>query len=762
MLLHKKIYLFVLSTFCWSAGFGWSTAYGAGPADPTQTAHTGYYDVELSPLVVTATRVEENSFDLPVSIDAVGAQQIQQGQLQAHISESLARVPGIVTQFRGQDAQDIQLSSRGFGARSQFGIRGIRLYADGIPLTMPDGQGQAGSIDLGSTRSIEVMRGPFSALYGNSSGGVVNVFTADGPSEPTLSGAFTAGSYNTRRESVQFGDTAGIANIIGDYAHLSSDGYRDHSALRNEHFNAKLGIQLRDDTRITLIANTLDVPLAEDPQGLTKALWRANPQQVVNSTNTFNTRVIRDNKQVGVKLQHDFTADDSATAMVYDGTRNNLQFQSIASNAAGTGITSPKFISPLSLTSGGVAEINRDFHGVDLRYTHKGQLLSGAYTFSIGTNYDKMDDHRTGYDNFIPIAGTPVGNVTCGSGITCGVQGALRRDENDIAWDFDQYAQAEWSPHERWSLVAGVRHSNVHVESQDHYLSNGDDGGSISFAKTTPVAGVVFKLTPLVNLYANAGKGFETPTLVEMAYKPVTGTFNFSLQPATSNNYEAGVKAFLGADTKVTLALFKTDTSNEIVIANSVSNRATYQNASGTERDGVELSLDSELAGNFAAYASYAYLDATYSSPFCSGFVTSSAAVCASKNTPGTPTAWVNSGKILPGTYRQTAYAELSWEICPCRFFHCAGNARHRQGVRGRQELQHRARLGGVQLARRADAERQALADLRIPARGEPVRPQLRQFGENLRQQRPVFRGGFRPQLAARVQRQLPVLKLRR
>ena len=124
----------------------------------------------LAPVVVTATRVEQNSFDLPVAIDVVDMEDIQTGQLQMQLSESLIRVPGITAQNRNNQAQDPQISSRGFGSRSAFGVRGVRVYVDGIPLTMPDGQGQPGVVDLSAIRSIEVMRGPFSALYGNSSG----------------------------------------------------------------------------------------------------------------------------------------------------------------------------------------------------------------------------------------------------------------------------------------------------------------------------------------------------------------------------------------------------------------------------------------------------------------------------------------------------------------------------------------------------------------------------------------------------------------
>jgi iron complex outermembrane recepter protein len=616
----------------------------------------------VSPVVVTATRIEQNSFDLPVSIDVVNAEQIQDGRLQVNISESLARVPGVVAQFRGQYAQDLQVSTRGFGARSQFGVRGIRLYADGIPLTMPDGQGQTGTMDLGSAKSIEVMRGPFSALYGNSSGGVLQIFTADGPKDPTLGASFSAGSYNTQREAIKLGGTNGSFNYNADLSHLESDGYREHSAVRRDLFNTKMGIQLREDTRLTLIGTYLNQPLAQDPLSLTETQWKQDPKQADIKANNFNTRVERRHTQVGAKLEHDFDADNVINLMAYGGNRFNLQFQAAGSNLTGTGISSA-FIKNLppnadNQTAGGVAQINRNFGGTDLHYTHKGLLADGAYSFTLGTNYDSMTDERTGYNNFIAVPGTG-GNTICGVGVICGVKGILRRNEDNETWNFDQYAQAEWSPATRWNLVAGVRHSDVHIKNDDHYLFNGDSSGDVSYSKTTPVAGVLFKLTPMLNLYANAGKGFETPTLIEMAYKPGgIGGFNMDLQPSTSNNYEIGAKAFVGSNTRANFAFFKIDTKDEIVVSDITNGRSSYQNAGNTERSGAELSIDSELGNSFNVYASYAYLDAEYSESFCSG---STAAICPAANK-------VASGKTIPGTYRQTAYAELNWKYAPAGF----------------------------------------------------------------------------------------------
>jgi iron complex outermembrane receptor protein len=433
--------------------------------------------------------------------------------------------------------------------------------------------------------------------------------------------------------------------------------------VRRDLFNTKLGIQLREDTHLTLIGTDLNQPLSQDPGGLTKAQWDANPKQAGTGAETFHTRATKRHTQVGAKLEHDFDADNAIHLMAYGGDRFNLGYLSVGSNPTGTGLgtTTAKITAATSGSSGGVSQIKRDFGGTDLHYTHKGTLADGTYSLTVGTNYDTMTDDRTGFNNFIALAGP---SKICGIGVICGVKGTLRRDEKDSTWDFDQYAQGEWSPTSRLNLLAGVRHSSVSIESKDHFLSNGNQSGKVNYKKTTPVAGVLFKLTPEVNLYANAGKGFETPTLIEMAYSPGGGGFNIDLQPATSNNYEVGAKAFLGTSTRANIALFKIDTDNEIVVADNTNGRASYQNAGGTQRKGVELSVDSEFGNGFTGYASYAYLNAEYSDPFCSGKVASSKSQC----TGGTTVYWVQSGKSLPGTYSRTAYAEVAWKYAPAGF----------------------------------------------------------------------------------------------
>lgn len=602
--------------------------------------------IVIPPVVVTGTRVEQNSFDLPMSIDVTDSEQIQEGQLKVNLSESSSRVPGVVINNRNNPAQDLAIQIRGFGARSAFGVRGVRLYADGIPMTMPDGQGQTGTFNLDTASRVEYLRGPFSALYGNSSGGVVQIFTQDGPKDPTLSGGISFGSYNTRRESLSFGDSGDGFDYIVNANTYRSDGYRDFSATRRDTLHGKLNFSINEDTKLTIVATSLDQPDNQDPQGLTAAEYQANRKQASPAALQFNTRVSRSHQQVGATLEHKFTSDDTARLMMYYGQRDNEQYLSTSVVAQG-----------FARNGGGVSVIDRSFGGVDARWIHKGELASKPINLTVGLNYDLMNDKRTGYENFI--------------GSTLGVKGKLRRDESNDVTSFDQYAQASWDVHSKLSVSGGVRHSRVSFQTKDNYIVgvNKDDSGSVDFSETTPVIGTIFKLTDNINLFANAGKSFETPTFVEMGYNPdnTKSGLNLNLKPATSRQYEVGAKAMLSNNTLVNFALFKINTSDEIVVATSQNGRTTYQNVPTSDRKGLELSLDSQLPQDFRVYLAYTLLDAKFTDSFstCKTGLPSGG-TCTFGSLTDFET--IAAGSKIPGTYRYNLYGEVSWKHEPAGF----------------------------------------------------------------------------------------------
>ena len=564
----------------------------------------------LSPVVVTATRVEQESFDLPMAIDKVEKSAIQDGQLRMTLSESLSRIPGITAQNRNQMAQDPQISSRGFGARSSFGVRGIRVYVDGIPLSMPDGIGNPGSVDLGAIGSIEVMRGPFSAMYGNSSGGVIQMFTDAIPATPEVSGDVLFGSFGTRRESVQAAGTRQGVDYLLNFSNYESDGYRAQSANEKRQATAKLGVKLSDDSKLTTLINWFD-QFAQDPGGLTAANLNTNYKMASPNNVLANARVIRSNTQVGFNYEKALDSRNTLNAIAYAGQRDNTQYLSTGGAA------------------GRASAIARDFYGAELRITHRGTMLDRPYTATAGVSAGFMDDART--------------DSPASAGV---INGSPTRDENQKANNLDQYVQGLWSVADRWDVHAGVRHTRLKQRVTDHLpATNGNGTGSVSFDKTIPVLGAIFKATPTLNLYANVGKGFETPTMIEISFSDTTGNGpNLGLKPATSTNIEVGSKWMVSDNARANVALFNINTDNEIVVQ-SGGTYTTYRNAGKTTRQGAEISAETLLGNDISLFAAYTYLDAKFDTG--SSF---------------------NPGSYIPGTYRTQLYAEAAWKHQPVGF----------------------------------------------------------------------------------------------
>jgi iron complex outermembrane receptor protein len=565
-------------------------------------------------VVISGTRVDQPSLTLPMSIDRVYAEDIREGRPQVNLSESLGQVPGITVLNRQNYAQDLQISSRGFGARSTFGVRGIRMIADGIPASMPDGQGQASTFDLGSAQRIEVLRGPFSSLYGNAAGGVINMMTEDGPAVPTLDIGLYAGSYDTWRSALKFGGQWGALNAVGDVSRFSTDGYRDHSAAVRDQLNAKGRIALGDASGLTLVATSLRQPDTQDPLGLTAAQVAQNPRQAVPQATQFDTRKTIEHDQAGATFEHAFNAQNRLQVSGWAGTRFVEQFLAFQGSTPAT-------------TSGGVVNLDREFGGGALRYFSDVQLAGRPLRLSLGAEYERMAERRRGYENLN------------------GVAGALKRDEDDTVSSTGAYAQAEWKFAERWSAHLGVRATQVSFESVDYFIAPGnpDDSGTKDYSATTPVAGLLFRLDPATSLYANFGRGFETPTFAELAYQNTGSGLNLALQAAESRHFEVGAKVVRDGAWRANVALFDIETENEIVTDQSSGGRTTFRNAGRTQRRGLELAAESLIAGPLDARAAYTYLDAVFEDGF------------------GT----IAAGNMLPGVPKHQFYAEGAWRYAP-------------------------------------------------------------------------------------------------
>ncbi|MDV7462205.1 TonB-dependent receptor [Acinetobacter baumannii] len=586
---------------------------------------------KLPTLHVEATRTDTGYLQTPASVFRIEAPQVDSSS-QVNLTEVVKGIPSLQIRNRENYAQDLQLSMRGFGARSTFGVRGIRLYVDGIPATMPDGQGQTSNIDLSSLDHVEVLTGPFSSLYGNSSGGTILTSTKEGQGKDSIELSYSGGSHDKSRAGLVLQGGAKGANepsYIISSSYFDTDGYRDHSGADKVLNNAKLSWNLDDGSKINWVTNYVKIH-ADDPQGLTHAQWNANPKQVNDADNTYKVRKDIEQTQTGMTWSKPINDKNELYAMAYLGNRQVTQYQSI-----------PKSTQDASINhAGGVIDFDRNYYGADFRWTGK-ELLPNT-TVSVGVALDAMDEDRKGYENF---------NA---NGIY-GVKGKLRRDEDNTLWNIDPYLQASWQFLPTWRLDTGVRYSNVHYKSKDHFTSgpdqygtvNGDDSGKTDYDKVLPSAALSWQILPELMAYMSYAKGFETPTFTEMAYPADTSKsgFNFDLKPSTSDTYEAGLKSQnqLG---DFTLAVFQTKTKNDIVSAGSSNGRAAFRNADKTLREGVEFAWNKKLWRDLIATASYSYLDATFD-----------ADIPALGNI-----AQISSGNAIPGIAKNQAYASLAWQ----------------------------------------------------------------------------------------------------
>ena len=465
----------------------------------------------LDTVVVTGSITERRLADAPYAVDAVGADALRAGGPMVNLSEALARVPGLSVNNRSNYAQDLQISSRGFGARSGFGVRGLRLYTDGIPATMPDGQGQVTHFDLAGAQRIEVLRGPFSVLYGNSSGGVIALFSV--PSKERRAGLdLDVGNFGLRQ--LRLGVQAPLNDALDVKAQLSqfeTVGFRPHADAQRTLGNLRLGWRGESD-RVTLLASDI-TQIADDPLGLSRAQVDADPRQTTAQATTFNTRKTARQTQLGARWQHAFEGSGAlreSAVTAYAGSRGVTQWLAIApATQAG-----PKH-------GGGVIDFDRSYRGVDARLTWRWSRVD----LVAGMAFEQQGDERRGFENF---TGTGPGQVL-------GVTGNQRRDETNTVQTRDLFAQAEVRLTDSLGFTAGLRGGDIRFNATDRYLSNGDDSGALKFNFVNPVLGLSWKLQPGLTLHASAGRGFESPTLNELAYRPDGNAgFNGALQPQSS------------------------------------------------------------------------------------------------------------------------------------------------------------------------------------------------------------------------------------
>ncbi|HYF58447.1 MAG TPA: TonB-dependent receptor [Burkholderiaceae bacterium] len=583
----------------------------------------------LDEVVVSASRTAQRAFDAPAAIQSIDADAIRASGPGLQLSEPLARIPGVTALDRRNWAQDPQLSIRGFGARSTFGIRGLRLLVDGIPATMPDGQGQASSIDLGALERIEVLRGPLAQLHGNAAGGVVQAFTRRGRAPGEVGAEAGFGSYGDRRIGLSASGAPGGVSAALDATRLSTDGWRAHASAERRILGATLETTTAAGTRVTIVAHELDQPRALDPGGLTRAQLETDPRQAAAAAVAQGARKTVAQRQAGVVVEHSPDADRTLSARAYGGERELFQALSVPPAAQ---------VAPTS--AGGIVDLDRGYGGLGLQWTQRAQVAGGRLQATVGVEAERLAERRRG---FVNVAGTV---------------GALRRDEDDAVSSTDAFGQLAWT-RGAFTWIAGLRTSRIAFRVDDAFVAPGnpDDSGRRTYTATNPVAGVTWHAAETLNLYANLGRGFETPTFAELAYRAdgASGP-NLGLSASRSTHHEIGAKWRPSDAQRLDLALFAADTDDEIVVDANLGGRSTFRNAGRTARRGVELAWTARLAPGWRAQLAASRLEAE----FVDGFATPDGPVAAGARLPGVPSRRLWAGLGWSPDPRRGPFAEAS------------------------------------------------------------------------------------------------------
>lgn len=523
------------------------------------------------PPVVTVTRdVERSPLDLPFAISTLRPDSVAPGQTHTQVEQTLALLPGVTVANRTNPSQDTRVSVRGFGARSQFGARSIRILRDGMPLTLPDGQTPIDYLDLESVGSVEVIRGPAAALYGNASGGVIDLRAVQPPAVPLAVQARSwNGAFGLERYTALFGGSAGSTSYQGNIGRTLSDGYRQYSHQRLTNAFSRVAATV-GRSQLSLIGMGLDMPLAENPGALTRAQADTAPDQADRLSVQKKARKVVHQVQLGVSDHTPIGDQGEFTAQVYGGTRS--------------------LYNPLTFA---VVGVDRRQGGAGARLTIPWTLGGTVNRVSAGVDAQWLNDARKNWANCNAV---PTANANCPSIAT--EKGILTLDQRELVSSVGPYLRDEIDAG-RLRASAGLRADRVRFEVRDHYLADGrDDSGVRTLNALSPMLGVAARVSSFQSFYATVGSAFETPTTTELGNQPDgSAGLNRDLKPQYSTTYEVGTKGVAIANFQYDVSLFDTEVRDELIPFEvpGGNGRTYYRNAGRTRREGVELELSTEL-----------------------------------------------------------------------------------------------------------------------------------------------------------------------
>ena len=530
--------------------------------------------VFLDPVVVKSSRIVERELKIPLAIATLNYEETQEIRQQLSLYDYIKNVPGLFALNSNNFSQDLRVSIRGFGARSAFGIRGVKILVDGIPETTPDGQGQIDNLNIGIIKSIEVIKGPAASLYGNASGGVISIYTLDSVDENYANAGVTFGSYDLQQYQTTVGFSSEGNSFILQGTNTKTAGYRDQSGFKNSNLNLRMRHVFSKDTKINIHLNYTDSPNADDAGGLTLNEAQEDRRQARSTNLEYKTKERINQFKSGINFNHKW-AQNSFNTYGFYSSRN--------------------FYGLLPFEFGGIVDLKRNYFGFGSNFTFESSPGKTQNTLQIGYDFANQKDDRLRFKNLI------------------GAQGEKTFDQIESFRTIGVFALDHFSVG-NFLIRAGIRYDTNDLQASDLFLSNGDQSGDIQLTSWNPSFGVSYQLFKQQYFYTNFSTSFETPVLSELSANPTgNGGFNEFLKAQKATNYEVGYK-LKTRKSHVEIALFQIETSNDIVPyeLEEFPDRTFYKNAGKTLRKGVELSYTLKIAQHLNVSAGYTFSKFNY------------------------------------------------------------------------------------------------------------------------------------------------------
>ena len=531
------------------------------------------FSVETDSVFITASRIRQKISEAPYAVSLLRSDFISKGQQRLSLKESLDYVPGVFTMNADNYAQDIRISIRGFGARSAFGIRGIKILVDGVPETTPDGQGQTDNLDINTIQNMEILRGPVSGLYGNASGGILSVSTAannDKIGTELFAGAGSFGYLNMHiRTHLRYNKWVSTIQATN----IRTEGYRMQSAMQNTILNANIGYRLNDRNKIALILNYAHSPQADDPGGLT-------------ASELDNDRTMAAPANVRWNAGESVQQSKIALRWLYSGERLESEVN--------TWYIHRDFENFLPFTNGGVVGLKRDFPGITVRFTYRNSILKLPWTLSGGVDAELQQDLRLRFNN------------------TDGKKGesAVFRQQ-EIFRNMGVYLLNKINFHEKLEGSLSLRQDLINIQARP----DDREREQLNYAALNPSVGLNWRVAQDIRLYANYSTNFESPALIELSNNPsgITG-FNTDLLPQTAKSGELGVRYQPAGSIQTEAALYYIRIKDEILPYELAQfpQRIFYRNAGNTIRKGMEISLNYRITEALRLFSSWTVADFRY------------------------------------------------------------------------------------------------------------------------------------------------------